>query len=264
MQPHHRGHAPHRARRGLRPADVLVVVSPHTPRTPDDWRLVCNPAGQERLKVNFGEFDFPKVRFEVEPAYEARDRLARLAPKHGLHTEAYEPERIDQGAAVPLWFLREAGWVGPTLVVGLPWREGTEAVMGEAIRQVSGSEQWAVVASGDMSHRLRPDSPAGFDPRGEEFDHQVVHALKAGDLRAVAEIDPDLRKRVAEDVVAPVTVAAGASRWRADNAKVVWYESPYGVGYCVSLLFAHAVSKSAAPERTPARASPASTSGRRR
>ena len=216
--------------------DVLVVVSPHTPRTPDDWRLVCNPVGRDHLRVHFGEFESPQVRFELPGAHEARGRVARVALQHGLHTESYEPEFVDQGAAVPLYFLHEARWNGPTLVVGLPWREGTEAVMGEVLRAVSGQERWAIVASGDMSHRLKPGAPAGHDKRAPAFDQQVVQLLKAGDLRGVADLDPELRKIAAEDVVAPVTVAAAATRWKSDQHKVLCYEGPYGVGYCAAIL----------------------------
>jgi MEMO1 family protein len=241
---------------------VVIVISPHTPRTPDDWRLVCNPTGTDQVRVNFSEFEAPNVRFALPAAVEARARLSRLALQHGLHTETYEPELIDQGAAVPLWFLLEAGWAGPTMVIGLPWREGTEAVMGEALRAISGQERWAVIASGDMSHRLRPTSPAGFDKRAQAFDSQVVQALKAGDLRYVADLDPDLRKVAAEDVVAPVTVAAAASRWKSDNGRVFCYEGPYGVGYCAAILYAEAVG--AQPRAMPASVAGNAATPRRR
>lgn len=213
--------------------DAVVVISPHTPRAPDDWRLVEG----ERVRGTFEVFGAPRIRIDLPAAKEARSRIARLGLHQGIQTAGYEPEDLDHGATVPLWFLQQAGWSGPTLVIALPWREGTEELMGEAIRVASGSERWGVVASGDMSHRLRAGAPAGFDPRAQSFDDAVVEALRAGDLRAVAELDPSLRKLAAEDVVASVTVAAAAVGFRSDNHQVFHYEGPFGVGYCAAVLF---------------------------
>jgi aromatic ring-opening dioxygenase LigB subunit len=214
--------------------DVVVVVSPHTARTPDDWRLVLG----ERVRGDFAEFGAPHVTIDLPAAADARSRIARLGPQHGVQTALYQPERLDNGATVPLWFLREAGWNGPTLVIALPWREGTEALMGEFLRMVSGQQRWAIVASGDMSHRLRPGSPAGHHKDAQRFDAAVIQRLKAGDLRGVAELDPELRKIAAEDVVASVTVAAGATGWRADRHELLCYEAPFGVGYAEAVLYA--------------------------
>lgn len=215
--------------------DVIALVSPHTPRTPDEWRLV----GGDRVRGTFVEFGADRARIDLPAATEARSRLARLGPQYGVQTSLFRPEddNLDNGATVPLWFLQEAGWSGPTLVIGFPWRDGTEELMGEALRIASGSERWAIIASGDMSHKLRPGSPAGYDPQAQQFDDAVVKSLKVGDLRAVSELDPRLRRLAAEDVVASVTVAGAATGWRSDQHRILGYESPFGVGYCVGILF---------------------------
>ena len=37
----------------------------------------------------------------------------------------------------------------------------------------------AVVASGDLSHRLKPNAPAGYNPAAHLFDEQVVESLES-------------------------------------------------------------------------------------
>jgi aromatic ring-opening dioxygenase LigB subunit len=34
------------------------------------------------------------------------------------------------------------------------------------------------LASGDLSHRLTKDAPAGYHPKGQEFDNLLVELLK--------------------------------------------------------------------------------------
>ena len=45
--------------------------------------------------------------------------LAQIAEQESGRVGQDEP--LDHGAVVPLWFLVEAGWQGPTCLVSLPW-----------------------------------------------------------------------------------------------------------------------------------------------
>ena len=212
--------------------EVVVVISPHTPRALDEWTVYDGA----RIQCDFEDFGAPQERIDLPGASEARIKLRREPVPILLRPEG----PVDYGASVPLWFLKKAGWNGPTLVIGLPWEDGSEEAMGVALRSASAGSRWAIVASGDMSHRLRQGSPAGFHPRATEFDAEVVAHLKRGDLQGLAELDRSLRSLAAEDVVAPVTVAAAATDWKSDRHQVFGYEGPFGVGYCTAVLFSDA------------------------
>ena len=53
----------------------------------------------------------------------------------------------------------------------------------------------AFVASGDCSHRLTPDAPAGYSPRGAEFDAGYVRPLRSGDLERAGRSRRGARSR---------------------------------------------------------------------
>lgn len=239
--------------------DLLALISPHAPRHATRWGLVEDA----RIGGSFTRFGFPGLRLELPGAPEAARDVRALAEHRGLGCWAAEGSDLDHGSLVPLSFLVEAGWRGPTLVVALPYPgTGTEAEMGDVLREAAArrGERWAIVASGDMSHRLQPDAPAGYHPRAREFDRAFVTALAAGDLRAACAVDPALRDLAAEDVVDSATVAAGAIGFRSDGHELLSYEGPFGVGYCEALLFTEtaAASRGEAPRgaRRPPRELP--------
>ena len=43
----------------------------------------------------------------------------------------------------------------------------------------------AFVASGDLSHRLKPQAPAGYNPDAHFFDEEVVAAIRSNDLKRI-------------------------------------------------------------------------------
>lgn len=211
--------------------DVLVLLSPHAPRRPGQLGLVEG----ERLWGDFGSFGAPEASVDL-PA--ARDLRGALLSRRDLAGPI--PARpLDHGALVPLWFVAEAGYRGPTLVAALPWEEQAEQLraMGQAVARACEGLRAAFIASGDMSHRLVPGAPAGYHPRAASFDQEVVMRLSSGRPGDLREIDPDLRELAAEDVVASVLVAVSAAGDRADGCELLCYEGPFGVGYAEAVLF---------------------------
>ncbi|MEZ4322914.1 MAG: class III extradiol dioxygenase subunit B-like domain-containing protein [Myxococcota bacterium] len=203
---------------------VLVVLSPHTPRDRTRWGLVTG----DRLAGSFARFGHPGVALSLPNAHEAVREALGDVPLADL-----SPYPLDHGALVPLWFLVQAGWHGPTAVLGVPWSNTHGLDLGRAL---SARADWAVVASGDMSHRLLPGAPAGFDPEASRFDEGFVQSLRAGRLEDAVRPDADLRERAAEDVVDTTEVLLGALGPVLDFDPVLAYEGPFGVGYCEAVL----------------------------
>lgn len=215
--------------------DVLVVISPHTPRADQAWAVVDGP----RIRGDLSAFGAPQAAVDLPAAESFRERLHAAGSRHGAPTVRLRDRPLDHGAMVPLWFVHQAGWRGPTVVIALPWEEGREAAMGRLLGELAaeGPERVAILASGDMSHRLQPGAPSGYEPRARVFDAAFVDALRRGDLHTATRPDPALRELAAEDVVASVTVAAAAVDFRTDGLEVLFYEGPFGVGYCEAVLY---------------------------
>lgn len=217
--------------------ESLVLISPHSPRKSGAFGFWATA----RIDGSFAQFGAPDIKISLPNDRHLSKAIADAAESRNLQTWAIEGQRLDHGALVPLWFLAEAGWAGPTVSLSLNYPgEGGLMCLGEAIARVAEKRRHriAVVASGDLSHCLTIDAPCGFHPQARRFDEKFISLVSSGDYRKIPEIDPDLRELAAEDGVDSTVVAAAAANWDSSGHEVLNYESPFGVGYGVAMLYA--------------------------
>lgn len=217
-------------------AETLVVLSPHLPRHPEAFGVVTSPRGQG----DFGAFGRSELGCGFPSDVAAGAAIIRAAQRAGLEIGPTAVQGLDHGALVPLWFLREADFRGRIVVLGFPWHTSAAAnhAFGRAVRMAMGGLErpWALVASGDMSHALKPGAPSGFHPQAQIFDQTVVDTVQRGDLAALDTIPADLRQVAAEDALDSLQCAAGVLEGIEVVPRILSYEGPFGVGYLIALL----------------------------
>ncbi len=226
--------------------ETVVLISSHSPRRRGMFAIRADG----RIAGSLARFGAPDTAVDLPTDESFARTIAEEARSRGVHVWRLRDLDLDHGAMVPLWHLANAGWCGPTVLIGLnyPGEPGVIG-LGEAIAAAArhSGRSVAVIASGDMSHRLQPGAPAGFHPRAKEFDRKFIECLRAGDYRQLTRLDPELQELAAEDAVDSTIVAAAAVNWSADGHEVLSYEGPFGVGYGVAILhqvdFGNAVEK---------------------
>ncbi|MDI6870719.1 MAG: AmmeMemoRadiSam system protein A [Bacillota bacterium] len=224
--------------------EAVVLISPHGPVFRDAVAVVLDPSPAGDFR-GFGA----RARFAFTndlPLAEAI--LAQLAAA-GIGAVGLDPGTadryglelaLDHGALVPLYFLQKAGVDVPVVPLGMALLPPAELRrVGQAIRAAAEAvgRTIALVASGDLSHRLTPDAPAGFDPAGREFDRRLVALLRRGDVDGIATIDEGLREAAGECGYRSFLMMLGAFDGGRVETKVLSYEGPFGVGYCVALVY---------------------------
>lgn len=223
--------------------EVVVIISPHGPVFHDAIAIHRLDAiegdltafGVEGLALS-ATIDQPLGELVVAEARTARLSVAPVTPEWAAEWQA---ERLDHGTFVPLHFLREAGYTGPILPVAMGMLPPLDLyTFGQVLQKAidRSGKRVAVLASGDLSHRLSPEAPAGFAPEGADFDREVVEALGRGDLAALFAIEPDCRERAGECGYRPLLMLAGVLDGLAVKPLVYSYEHPFGVGYAVISL----------------------------
>jgi MEMO1 family protein len=217
-------------------SDAIVVISPHSPRETKAFGIWTG----ERLVGTLKAFGAPHEGIDLPSEGSLVETIAQVSTQRRLPTVSITEPELDHGATVPLWFVAEAGWRGPIVVLGLNSTDHFNVVaLGEAVAEAAASagRHITLIASGDMSHRLTPDAPCGFSRRGLEFDQWLIDILQRGEYHELLKFDPKLEQEAAQDVLDPVLVALGAVGFGKSGAEVLNYEGPFGVGYGVAILY---------------------------
>jgi MEMO1 family protein len=216
--------------------ETIVVISPHSPH---DARAFTARSTAE-LIGDFREFYAPGVRLTFLNDLEMLDAIELASATEGVELRKLDRDYpLDHGALVPLYYLHEAGWRGRVAVIGFTYQSNEKHLaFGRAIAKaaVAIHRRAALVASGDLSHRLIVGGPYEYEPTAHLFDEQIVNAIERGDSSAVLNIDSDLRERAGECGYRSIVIALGCIGERVSEHEVLSYEGPFGVGYMVAVL----------------------------
>ncbi|MCL1919247.1 MAG: AmmeMemoRadiSam system protein A [Peptococcaceae bacterium] len=211
-------------------AEILVCVSPHAPHIRQDpssgLSLTYLEGIHDTLEGDLGAFNAPQIKYSLKTVPEILEALHRLGAQ-----SVQAP--LDHGVMVPLYFLQRAGWQGRLVVLSSP--EETPEVWGKKIAQILDTipARCAILASGDLSHRLKEDGPYGFHPSGPQFDRLIVQGLRT-DPSLLPNLPEILVEEAAQCGYMPLLLALGA---RTGSCQVFSYEGPFGVGYMTAELY---------------------------
>ncbi|MBP7784594.1 MAG: MEMO1 family protein, partial [Firmicutes bacterium] len=179
--------------------DTIVVISPHGPVFSDTIAITGLPTVEGDLR-QFGA----AVSMEFSNDLGLAQRIANRAKLRGVSTAVIEPStisrlraprRLDHGTMVPLYYVLQAvsGFRVVPVAMGMDTPDRLY-MFGMALREAAeeGDGRVALIASGDLSHRLKPGAPAGYSPEGKVFDERLVEALGRMDVGAIARVDDRL------------------------------------------------------------------------
>jgi AmmeMemoRadiSam system protein A len=224
-------------------AEVIVIFSPHGSVSRDG--IAIN--GATMLKGDLR-------RFRADLSFEYSNDLSFLreiiiqSAQHGILALEVEDKmadnygvsnKLDYGVLVPMYFLDKAGIELPVVSISMAMLPFEELyAFGTAVKEAADRQEKkvAIIASGDMSHRLIPSAPGGYSPEGEVFDRQIVELIKAKDFKGIINIDKNLAEEAGECGLRTIIMMLGALDGDEADSEVYSYEGPFGVGYMVAVL----------------------------
>lgn len=215
--------------------EVLVIISPHQPYMPG--AIFMNNA--ENFSGTFGIFGVPSVRIQANCAIQETKDLCVHFQNGGVKVYSGSSGDLtrDQGTMVPLYFLRKVwGDLPPVIIaspIGLTPEEAYSA--GKVLASFSSTKSYALLASGDLSHRLTPDAPAGYEPEyAPVFEAAIEEALKECSPSPILKLNARTLERAGECGLRSVMMMLGLV---GENGHIEIYshEWPFGVGYCNAL-----------------------------
>lgn len=216
-------------------AETVILISPHARLEVDSFVAYPGP----NVYGDFSNFHAPGIEFSARVDEELLTAITRAAASENYSVSMLDDDVLDHGTAVPLYFLLRNGWQGQVVALGYSFLSNHDhlrfgSCIAKAVDQLG--RRVAFIASGDLSHRLKPEAPAGYNPSAHRFDEEVIDALRANEPERIVEIDHGLRRLAGECGYRSMLVAIGAASELPLNCDVMSYEAPFGVGYLVAQL----------------------------
>lgn len=209
---------------------TTIVVSPHAPKNPNSF--IINDA--ELFKGHFHQFGDLNTELAFQNDLNLVDSIAQQCEQEDLPLTKRAFKELDHGTLVPLYYLAQGK--PNSQIVSLAYSNLSlkdHFQMGKVLQKAAQDKSVALVASGDMSHRLTQDAPAGYSPRGEEFDQKLIELIKNKDVEGILNMDSDLVKQAGQCGYRSLVVLLGALQDLDWKPEVLSYQGPFGVGYLV-------------------------------
>ncbi len=214
---------------------TIAVVTPHGHAFRD---ALCVSVERD-LTGDFGQFGFPRLKFSFTGSEKAVDFCDALE-EAGIQAVALDraaarqyqiSTHVDHGALVPLSFILNDYSDFELLHIGMGFltKEATCAA-GRILAELL-DESDVLLFSGDLSHRLLPESGSGYDKQGAVYDALIVNAVKNKHYGDILEVSEDLLEHAGQCAQRPFEMMVGALDGYETETEVYSYEGPYGVGY---------------------------------
>ena len=222
----------------VRPVTVLVI-SPHFPLDFQNFTISNSPT----LAGNFYHFGDFETELIFKNDLGLVEKIKKEAEKEKIPLKILKIKELDHGVLVPLFYLLKKHPDVRVVPMSFSFLDiKTHFKFGKTISSVIKSYIFhdrekcdiGIVASGDLSHRLSPDAPAGFSPRGQEFDEKLVKLLEKKDVKGILNLDPDLIEEAGECGYRSIVILLGALNGLEWKPEILSYEGPFGVGYLVA------------------------------
>ncbi len=217
--------------------ELLITISPHGTVMRESISII----DEDVVRGDFGQFGYSNISFERKVDTHFIDILKKNASKEGFHTISLKDRdgtKLDHGVLVPLYYIQEAGLKDiPIVPINMAFWDYHELYeFGKIINQTIEEENIdaVVVASGDLSHRLKPGAPAGYDENAEEFDKEFVRLIDENQLAQIKDMDKGLIHRAGECGHRPMVILSGILSEHKVQTDLKSYEGPFGVGYAVA------------------------------
>lgn len=221
--------------------DTIIIISPHGPVFHDAVCIYDFP-----LEGDFSKFGAPevKMKFEADEALKqeiilrAKEKKIPVVKSSIISLSKYGIDKgLDHGALVPLYSITKFTHNFKLLPMAfgmLPYED--LYAFGKVIQEAAEAteKKIVIVASGDLSHRLTPDAPAGYSSQGKVFDEKLISALEKCDVDGLFAIPDRLIEKAGECGLRSIWIMMGAMDGYEVNPKILSYEGPFGVGYCVA------------------------------
>lgn len=220
--------------------DTILVISPHAMV----FRDFLHISDQPLFQGSFSDFGRSDIRMSFENNLELVKEIVSEAEKEGLPVGTglnFLPSesRLDHGCMVPLYFVREVYPNFKLVVIPVAGFGYTDLYRCGKLLQKAVSQTGCnavVIASSDLSHKLKSDGPYGYTKEGPVFDAKVKECVEKNDVDGLMNMNERFVHKAAMCGLPSIVMGYGSLDGCEPDSTVLSYEGPYGVGYMTAKI----------------------------
>ena len=210
--------------------DTIILISGHSKHYKDAFSIQMSDQYKTDLS-QMGDLSTDKV---YQPDFSLIDTLQRSLRTAEIPFTLHPEDVLDYGVSVPLQILSEKLdkiKIVPISTSSLSPKE--HFAFGKALQDTifNSTKRIAVIASGDLSHALTNESPAGFHKDGEKFDKKIQELVATNNAAGLIKIKPETVEAAAQCCYRALLILFGVLDKQNINTKILNYQAPLGVGY---------------------------------
>ena len=218
--------------------ETIVLTSPHSIMYADYFHI--SPG--KGAKGSFADFRAREVSFNETYDTELVECLSQLAAAEDFPagTLGEREKKLDHGTMVPLWFIEQEYTDFKLVRIGLSGLPLSDHYrLGEMIREAVETldRRVVLVASGDLSHKLKDYGPYGYAKEGPEYDEKIMDVCGRAAFGELLDFEEAFCERAAECGHRSFVIMAGAFDGMAVEARALSHEDVTGVGYGICTFY---------------------------
>lgn len=224
--------------------DTIIIITPHATMFSDAVAI----SDEERISGDLSQFRCTNIKMDIPIDKEFNIKLGTACHLEGIpsvlvntdlldrYNVSYE---LDHGTIVPLYFVNKYyndyklvhitySMIGDINLYkfGMEIRKAAEELNRKAV----------IIASGDLSHKLKEEGPYSYSPYGEKFDHELLKNLEKGDITKVFNMNKIMIEEAGQCGLNSIYILLGVMEGKEIRGELLSYEGTFGVGYGVMKL----------------------------
>jgi len=211
--------------------ESIIIISPHLNSPENGWLINSAPEFKIGFE-NFGDFaTHSQISGDMVLAHELKESLT-----NNFTIQLSSEPQLDYGSAIPLQLLSSV--LKDIKVITLSHANSDHAshfALGQALKNIiiSQDKRIAVIASADLSHRLKRISPGGYSAKGAKFDNKLIEYLNNPESASenILPMDDKLVRDAMECGLKSICVLLGILDGLEYKPKVLSYQTEIGIGY---------------------------------
>jgi aromatic ring-opening dioxygenase LigB subunit len=211
--------------------EIIIIISPHGQSQNNNISLNISP----QLNLSFKEFGYLATTRSFSSALSLADEIKKQMGREDP-VRFVSQDQLDYGSAVPLQLLSND--LKNIKVLPLFPAEKKDRKYHYQFGQKLGAiirnrpEKIAIIAAGDLSHRLKKSSAAGYSPKGARFDNRLIAYLNDSEngINKILAMDEKIAEEALESGLKQLSLILGIIGENC-QPQILSYQNDFGVGY---------------------------------